>query len=163
MKIGGREDFFSGLCSSGNLKIRWKVHREACFYLLERQFSLPALSKVLMHIKRVAVFTVGSYIRRWGQPAKQQGRRMPPLSFERALAIRIFLVSAFLPDVTQQTHSFLASGVMSSHIVCAGFEETRALRKSAGSLCSFSFLAIAHILHHAGVSMLDFTLRLFLL
>lgn len=69
-------------------------------------------------------------------PAQQHGRRIPPPSFESAFFIRIFLVSSFLPDVTQHIHSLRASGVMSSHTACAAGLETRALRRSAGSVCT---------------------------
>jgi len=75
-------------------------------------------------------------------PIQQQGRRMPPLSFERAFLMRIFLVSDFLPEVTQQIHSFRARGVMSSHIAWARREEATALRKSAGILCMQLFYQI---------------------
>jgi hypothetical protein len=79
-------------------------------------------------------------------PAQQQGLRIPPMSFESAFSIRILLVSAFLPDVTQHIHSLRASGVISSHAACAEGFETMALRKSVGILCTtppaISFLAI---------------------
>lgn len=75
------------------------------------------------------------YFYRCEHPAQQQGRRIPPLIFEIAFLIRIFLVSAFLPDVTQQIHSFRASGVMSSHSVFTAGTEVIALRKSAGKVC----------------------------
>ncbi len=44
---------------------------------------------------------------------------MPPLSFESAFSILIPLVSDFLPEVTQQIHSFRASGVISCHSASA--------------------------------------------
>jgi len=80
-------------------------------------------------------YTLDSYLERWIQPAQQQGRRAPPLSFESAFSIRMLLVSAFLPDMTQQIHSLRASGVISSHATLAAEDETRAFRKSAGILC----------------------------
>lgn len=73
---------------------------------------------------------------RWGQPAQQQGRRIPPESLESAFSIRIFRVSSLLPDVTQQIHSLRASGVISPHTARAGGEAVRALRRSAGILCT---------------------------
>lgn len=73
---------------------------------------------------------------RCGQPAQQQGRRMPPDSFEIPFVIRIPLVSAFFPDVIQQIHSLRASGVMSSQVACAGLEAVSAFRKSAGRVCA---------------------------
>lgn len=50
--------------------------------------------------------------------------------------MRIFLVSAFLPEITQQIHSFRASGVISSHTACAFGTEASAFFKSAGSVCT---------------------------
>ena len=50
--------------------------------------------------------------------------------------MRIPLVSAFLPDVTQQIHSLRASGVISSHTVRAADVEIMAFRKSSGILCA---------------------------
>jgi hypothetical protein len=70
------------------------------------------------------------------QPAQQQGLRIPPASFEIPFLMRIFLVSAFLPEITQQIHSLRASGVISSHAARAAGAETRALRKSAGIVCT---------------------------
>src|SRR3989344_9370371 len=69
------------------------------------------------------------------QPDQQQGLRIPPLSFESAFPVRILLVSAFLPDVTQQIHSLRARGVISSHTARAAGEATRTFRKSSGILC----------------------------
>src|SRR3989344_1372674 len=84
------------------------------------------------------------------QPAQQQGRRIPPLSFESAFLIRIPLVSSFLPETTQQIHSLRASGVMSSHTARAAGVSIRALRKSSGILCTTppagSFRVIGFIL-----------------
>jgi hypothetical protein len=53
--------------------------------------------------------------------------------------MRMFLVSASLPEVTQHIHSFLAKGVMSSQTFFAFGEAKMAFFKSAGSLCKFSF------------------------
>ena len=50
--------------------------------------------------------------------------------------MRIFLVSAFLPDITQQIHSLRASGVILPHTAFAALEEARAFRRSAGILCT---------------------------
>ena len=71
-------------------------------------------------------------LHRCGQPAQQQGRRIPPLSLERAFWMRISLVSAFLPEVTQQIHSLRARGVMSSQIDCVALVEATAFRRSTG-------------------------------
>ena len=48
--------------------------------------------------------------------------------------MRRFLVSPFLADVTQQIHSFRASGVMAAQRVFAEASDSMALRKSGGSL-----------------------------
>lgn len=61
---------------------------------------------------------------------------MPPFSFESPFLIRIFLVSAFLPDVTQQIHSLRASGVMSSHTAFAAGVRMRAFCQSSGIVCT---------------------------
>ena len=79
---------------------------------------------------------MSSYTQRWVQPAQQQGRRIPPPSFERAFLMRISLVSTFLPEVTQQIHSLRASGVTSSQTTLAAGVDTRAFSKSAGILCT---------------------------
>ena len=71
---------------------------------------------------------------------------MPPESFEIAFSIRIFRVSAFLPDVTQQIHSLRASGVMSRHVACARGEDVSAFWRSDGRTWTapieISFLAM---------------------
>src|SRR5579859_5955068 len=46
------------------------------------------------------------------------------------------LVSSFLTEITQQIHSLRASRVMSSHFASAAASETRAFRKSAGTVCT---------------------------
>ncbi len=48
--------------------------------------------------------------------------------------MRRFLVSSFLAEVTQQIHSFRASGVRSAQRPFAAASDSMALRKSAGSL-----------------------------
>jgi hypothetical protein len=60
---------------------------------------------------------------------------MPPVSFEIPFFIRMSLVSAFLPEVTQHIHSLRASGVISSHTASALGEAAKAFLKSAGNLC----------------------------
>lgn len=79
---------------------------------------------------------------RCGQPAQQQGRRMPPFSLESAFLILISLVSAFLPEVTQQIHSFRASGVISSQTAFTAGLELIACFKSLGSVCIKLFYQI---------------------
>src|SRR3989344_6887467 len=79
---------------------------------------------------------IPQFCQRCMQPAQQHGLRMPPFSFERAFLIRIFLVSAFLPDITQHIHSLRASGVISSHTANALGVEVRHARKSCGILCT---------------------------
>jgi len=80
---------------------------------------------------------VGVSIRfqRWGQPAQQQGRRMPLRILSRPTATRRHLVSSFFADVTQQIHSLRASGVISAHTFVTIGSDAIALRKSAGILC----------------------------
>ena len=58
---------------------------------------------------------------------------MPPFIFDRALLIRIPRVSAFLPEMTQQIHSFRAKGVMSSHSARTAGTEVIASLRSAGT------------------------------
>jgi hypothetical protein len=62
-----------------------------------------------------------------------------------------FLVSGFFTQITQQIHSFRASGVMSSHLSRAAESAMRAFRKSAGTLCigpaEIVFLLIDFILY----------------
>ncbi len=77
-------------------------------------------------------------------PTQQHGRRMPPFNFEIALFIRMILVSAFLPEITQQIHSLRASGVTLSQVVLAPLLKAIAFRKSAGILCG-KFLPIVII------------------
>jgi hypothetical protein len=48
--------------------------------------------------------------------------------------MRRFLVSSFLAEVTQQIHSFRASGVIAAQSAFATASDSMALRKSAGSL-----------------------------
>ena len=50
--------------------------------------------------------------------------------------MRISLVSAFFPDMTQQIHSLRASGVMSSHSFRAAGVDSIAFRKSCGNVCT---------------------------
>jgi hypothetical protein len=49
-------------------------------------------------------------------------------------SMRRFLVSSFLPDVTQQIHSFRARGVISAQTLEAAALDSMALRRSAGNL-----------------------------
>ena len=64
---------------------------------------------------------------------------MPPFIFESAFSIRMTLVSAFAPEVTQQIHSLRASGVMSSQSAKTFGAEIIALRKSGGIVCTTPF------------------------
>ena len=50
--------------------------------------------------------------------------------------MRRCLVASCFADVTQQIHSFRASGVMSAHRFLAVALDSMALRKSSGSLCT---------------------------
>jgi hypothetical protein len=49
--------------------------------------------------------------------------------------MRRFLVSSFLADMTQQIHSFRASGVIAAQRLFAAASDLMALWKSTGSLC----------------------------
>jgi len=70
-----------------------------------------------------------------GHPAQQQGRRMPDLSLEMALPMRMPRVSASFPDVTQQIHSLRASGVTTAHVAAAFASALMAFLKSGGRVC----------------------------
>ncbi len=50
--------------------------------------------------------------------------------------MRRFLVASCLAEVTQQIHSFRASGVISDHRLLAVALDSMAFRKSAGSSCT---------------------------
>jgi hypothetical protein len=75
-------------------------------------------------------------IYRCGQPAQQQGLRLPADRFSSMILVRRSRVSSFLADSIQQIHSFLARGVMSCHVVRARDEEARAFRMSLGRVCT---------------------------
>ena len=51
-------------------------------------------------------------------------------------SMRRFLVASCLAEVTQQIHSFRASGVISVHRHLAVALDSMAFRKSAGNLCT---------------------------
>ena len=73
---------------------------------------------------------------RWVQPSQQQGRRIPPFILDSAFSIRMPLVSAFTPEMTQHIHSLRARGVMSSHNANTFGLPEMDFRKSAGRLCT---------------------------
>ncbi len=50
--------------------------------------------------------------------------------------MRMVLVSAFLPEMTQQIHSLRASGVTSFHTASALGADPKAFRRSAGKVCT---------------------------
>ena len=54
--------------------------------------------------------------------------------------MRRFLVSSFLAEVTQQIHSFRASGLIAAQRPFAAASDSMALRKSAGNLWSVPFV-----------------------
>jgi hypothetical protein len=74
--------------------------------------------------------------RRCGQPGQQQGRRLPTWSSSTARLIRRLRVVPCLAEMTQQIHSFRASGVRSFQAALVVASEPRALHKSAGVLCT---------------------------
>ena len=80
--------------------------------------------------------TMANNFQRCGHPGQQHGLRMPPRSLSMPTSMRRFLVSSFLADVTQQIHSFRASGVISVQRLSAAASDSIAFRKSSGSLCT---------------------------
>jgi hypothetical protein len=68
------------------------------------------------------------------QPAQQHGRRLPDFSWSIVLFKRRVLVSACFAVTTRQIHSFLASGVMSSHAASAFGAPWSAVLRSDGIL-----------------------------
>ena len=69
-------------------------------------------------------------------PTQQHGRRIPLFILDIPFLMRMPLVSAFAPEVTQQIHSLRANGVMSSQSDFTFALEEIASRKSSGSLCT---------------------------
>ena len=57
---------------------------------------------------------------------------MPLRILSRPTAMRFFLVSSFLAEVTQPIHSLRASGVMSAHAIFTTASDAIASLKSAG-------------------------------
>src|SRR5258708_3660179 len=61
------------------------------------------------------------------------------------------LVSGLLKEITQEIHSFRASGVMSSHFARAAGSERSIFRKSAGTVCTapgeMAFLVVDFIFY----------------
>jgi hypothetical protein len=76
---------------------------------------------------------------------------MPLRILSRPTVMRLFLVSSFLADVTQEIHSLRASDVISADTSFTIWSDSIALRKSAGILCTtpvaFSFLVILNKLY----------------
>ena len=77
---------------------------------------------------------VSDRLQRCGHPGQQHGLRMPPRILSMPTSMRRFLVASCLAEVTQQIHSFRASGVISAQRLLAVALDSMALRKSAGSL-----------------------------
>lgn len=69
-------------------------------------------------------------------PGQQQGRRLPVASSLHARCSLCALVSAFLADVIQHTHSLRAKGVLSFHASTIVRDCTSAARTSGGILCN---------------------------
>lgn len=76
------------------------------------------------------------FFSRWKQPAQQHGRRLPSANSVWTLSTRRFLVSINLAVSTQQIHSLRANGVMSAQAARAWASDSRARRRSTGSLCT---------------------------
>lgn len=70
---------------------------------------------------------------RCGQPGQQHGLRMPLRILSMPTAMRRCRVASCFGEVTQQIHSFRASGVMSIHRLDAAASRPMASRKSAGN------------------------------
>src|SRR5215471_2600231 len=83
---------------------------------------------------RAVGFIASDRLQRCGHPGQQHGLRIPPRILSMPTSMRRFLVPSFLTDVTQQIHSFRASGVISAQRLLAVELDSIALRKSAGSL-----------------------------
>ncbi len=65
--------------------------------------------------------------------------------------MRRFLVSSFLAELTQQIHSFRASGVISAQRLLAAASDRMALRRSAGNswiVPPAIALVVMHHVHH---------------
>ena len=73
-------------------------------------------------------------LQRCGHPGQQHGLRIPPRILSMPTTMRRFLVASCLAEVTQQIHSFRASGVISAQRLFALVLDSMAFRKSAGSL-----------------------------
>ena len=99
------------------------------------QQSQPGLSSSIdLSLNAVQRPLSGGRLQRCGQPGQQHGLRIPPRILSRPTSMRRFRVSSFLAEVTQQIHSFRASGVMVAQRPFAAASDSMALRKSAGSL-----------------------------
>lgn len=61
---------------------------------------------------------------------------MPERIFDMPTLMRFARVSFNFPDVTQQIHSFLAKGVMSTHSAATFLSPAIIFFKSAGNLCT---------------------------
>lgn len=67
-------------------------------------------------------------------PGQQHGLRMPPRILSMPTSMRRFLVASCLAEVTQQIHSFRASGLMSAQRLLAVALDSMAFRRSAGTV-----------------------------
>ena len=84
---------------------------------------------------------------RCGQPGQQHGLRIPLRILSRPTSMRRFLVSSFLAEVTQQIHSFRASGVMATQRLFTAASDSMALRKSGGSLWTVPSVIALGVMH----------------
>jgi hypothetical protein len=87
----------------------------------------------LLHRNSASTKSVAGRLQRCGHPGQQHGLRIPPRILSMPTSMRLFLVDSFLADVTQQIHSFRASGVISAQSLLAAALDAMALRKSVGS------------------------------
>lgn len=81
--------------------------------------------------------------RRCGQPGQQQGRRLPARSSSTTRWIRRMRVASCFAEMTQQTHSFRASGVRPFQAACVVASEASASDKSAGILCTLPAVTLS--------------------
>ena len=123
-----------GFCRFNNWRLYSLIVGCGCFFNVGSYFECSGRNTRNLGSSKNKQLRIGSKCGcyRCMQPTQQQGLRIPPFSFDSAFWIRMILVSAFLPDVTQQIHSLRASGVISSQVFFAVGLVVRAFRKSAG-------------------------------
>lgn len=123
---------FSGKACSNHIIVSAELaHRSIII-----QNTLSAIFSIITYTTRTGKIGYFGEPERWGQPAQQQGLRIPFLILSRPTVIRRFLVSSFFADVTQQIHSFRASGVISAQSFFTRVSDSITFLKSVGSTCT---------------------------